>query len=40
MQLVVVGGTPPLGSPWDAARMATQDRVRHHGSTLTTGAPA
>lgn len=32
--------TPPLGSPWDAVQMATQDWVRHHRSTLTTGAPA
>ena len=30
--------TPPLGSPWDAVQMATQDWVRHHRSTLTTGA--
>ncbi|NUU16563.1 FAD-dependent oxidoreductase [Cellulomonas humilata] len=32
--------TPPLGSPWDAVQLATQDWVRHHRSTLTTGAPA
>ncbi|KQR16243.1 FAD-dependent oxidoreductase [Cellulomonas sp. Leaf334] len=30
--------TPPLGSPWDAVQMATQDWVRHHRSTPT-GAP-
>ncbi|WP_421741375.1 FAD-dependent oxidoreductase [Cellulomonas sp.] len=32
--------TPPLGSPWDAVQMATQDWVRHHRSTLITGASA
>jgi NADPH-dependent 2,4-dienoyl-CoA reductase/sulfur reductase-like enzyme len=35
--------TPPLGSPWDAVQMATQDWVRRHGTShpaLTTGAPA
>jgi len=32
--------TPPLGSPWDAVQVATQDWVRHQRSALTTGAPA
>ncbi len=32
--------TPPLGSPWDAVQMATQDWVGHHRSTFTMGAPA